>query len=223
MKKSLAFLALGLAASVSTALAATTLSLSVQEDALAPLTASSGTGSIVIAPGVTYGDFTFNVVSGTGNPVNSNGVLDLNTINVTTTTLAASHTLTIELTQTGLTGIVNPDTFLSQFSGTLFGVTSEKMTTYIDTTNAAFGTGTPLSTLTLTTTGGNSFTSASVATTSPFSETEIITAVFAPTNTGDHLNSGVDLSPSSAVPEPVSISLIGGGLALLGIFRLRRK
>jgi hypothetical protein len=34
---------------------------------------------------------------------------------------------------------------------------------------------------------------------------------------------GVGFQPAAATPEPVSMSLLGGGLALLGAARLRRK
>ncbi len=223
MKKSLAFLALGLAASVSTALASVSLAVSIQEDAFAALTATSTTG-LINFDNTAYHDFDVANVTGTGIPHLPNGSTNLNTFDVTSSPLAASHTLTLELTQTGLTGIANPASFLSAFSGTLVGVTSEKMTTYIDTSNAAFGTGTLLSTLTCTASCGNGpgALASGVTTASPFSETEIITAVFAPTATSDRLDSGVDISVAT-VPEPVSMSLIGGGLALLGLLRLRRK
>ncbi len=221
MIKKLSILAVGLAVGLSPAFA-TTVSLSIQETGtVGSLTASSSTGFVSIA-NAGYGDFQINDVSGTGSPVFNTPNLNLQTLNVSSLTLAASKTLTIELTETGLTGIPNPALYFNAFSGILNGVSSEKLTTYTDPSNTAFGTTDQVATATFTTKGGNSFNvSASAPTGHPFSETEIIVATFGPTSgKADSLDSSIFMG--TAIPEPASLALIGVGLLGLAVARKRR-
>jgi|GEM_PF-3320599 len=219
LKKFSILFAAGLVVTLPSAFAATNLQISLQETGYSDTTSSSPSGAVSIN-NMNYGDFQINTVSGIGSPVFGAPTLDLQTLNITSTSLAASHTLTIMLTQTGVTGLSNPFSFLSNFSGILTGVTSEQITSYVDPSNTAFGTADQLSTVHFTAAGSNAFNQvAQGPTANPFSETEIIVATFAPTTTGDGLNSSAVIS--SAVPEPASLALLGGGL--LGLAFIRRR
>ena len=220
MIKEVSVLALGLAMALPSAFATPTLSISLQEDAVAAMTATSATGFVSIS-NVSYHDFQINTVQGSGTPLLATPDLDLQTLNISSANLTTSHTLKIMLTETGITGVPNPETFMNSFEGILRGVTIETISSYTDPSNAAFGMANLLSTVTFTSQGSNAFNQIATApTNSPYSETEIISATFAPTvNNPDSLNSSAVIS--SAVPEPTSLALLGGGL--LGVSFLRRR
>ncbi|MGA8028648.1 MAG: PEP-CTERM sorting domain-containing protein [Bryobacteraceae bacterium] len=220
MIKKLSIFAVGLAIALPAAFASTTDEISLTESGFATMTASSGTG-LVSFNNIAYGDFVANTVTGTGSPIFNEPDLNLQTVNVSAMNLSSSKTLTIELTETGLTGLSNPFLFSNAFTGILNGVTSEKLTTYIDPSNTAFGTAHMLATTTFTAQGSNANNQlVSGPTTSPFSETEIIVATFGATSgKPDSLDSSILIQ--SAVPEPASLALIGTGL--LGLAFVRRR
>jgi hypothetical protein len=201
---------------------ADTISVSVQEGALTALTASSGTGFVDIANGTTYGDFTIESLTGSGSPLFAVPYLDLSTFDVTTS-LTSSATLTIMLTETGLTLPSSPLSVDSAFTGILNGVTSETISSYYDASNTAYGTGTALGTTTFTAAGSNSTDAPGTITASGlFSETEIIVATFGPTNgPAESLNSSALIT--STAPEPVSMGIVGAGLLGVGLVGFRRR
>jgi hypothetical protein len=213
------FIAAGLMLSAS-AIASPMLSLSVQEDGLAPLTASSGTGFVQIS-GSAYNDFIITTAAGSGSPVLTAPGINLQTLDITTNSLAASHTLTVMLTQTGLTSLNNSVSMMNSFQGLLSGITSATLSSYIDPTNSgAHAAGNLLATTTFTASGANAVNLLGSASTSGmFSETEVITAIFAPTSTGDSLNASATVT--AAAPEPTSIALMGAGLIGFTFFRRR--
>ncbi|MBV9157868.1 MAG: PEP-CTERM sorting domain-containing protein [Acidobacteriaceae bacterium] len=220
MIKRFSILALGLAIALPSAFGSPMVYLSLQETGFAADTANSSSGFVSLTTG-SYGDFQINNVTGTGSPVFSAPDLNLQTLNVSATTLSSSKTLTIELTQTGITGVPTPFNFDNAFTGILKGVTSETLTTYTDPGNTAFATTDMVATTTFTTSGANSVNQMAIAPTgTPFSETEIIVATFGPTTgVSDSLDSSILMG--SAVPEPTSIALLGGGL--LGLALIRRR
>jgi hypothetical protein len=209
----------------SLAQAAPVISLSLQEDGIPALTASSSTGAVSMN-NMNYYDFVLNTVSGLGSPLFAVPYLNLQTLNVSANNLSASHTLTIEITETGLTSTQAATQVNSAFAGILNGVSNETITSYYDPSNTAYGTGHQLSTISYNSTGSNSanlLAMMNVPVGSTFSETEVITATFQPTtgnpNGSDSLNSSAVLS---ATPEPASLALFGAGLLGLGVIRYRR-
>lgn len=202
------------------AMQAVEISLSLQETGDSPVTASSATGSVSIN-NTSYDDFTLNTVTGLGTPFYSTPELNLETLNVSSNSLTSSKTLTIELTETGLTPASPSESVLNSFTGILTGVTSETISSYYDPTDTAYGTTDPLATTTFTAAGSNSMNFNGVITASaPYSETEIITATFA-AGGPDTLNSSDHITP--AVPEPLSMGLLGGGLFGLSLLKFRRR
>ncbi|HWF46632.1 MAG TPA: PEP-CTERM sorting domain-containing protein [Bryobacteraceae bacterium] len=203
--------------------AAPMISLSVQEGALPALTVGPSSGSVVsINNGTTYGDFTIESLTGSGSPLFAVPYLDLSTFDVTTS-LTSSATLTIMLTETGLTLPSSPLPVSSAFIGILSGVTSETISSYYDASNTAYGTANSLGTTTFTAAGSNS-TDKFGTITAPglVSETEIIVATFAPTGgLTDSLNSSALIT--STAPEPVSMGVVGAGLFGVGLIGFRRR
>lgn len=228
MKKNLLMAFVGLAGSllyVSSAQATSVpaLSLSLQEDSMAAVTGGSSTG-VVSMNNVTYGDFLLNTVSGIGTPVLGSPYLDLQTLNISTPTMTGGHTLTIKLTETGLTATTSSLPLTSAFTGILNGVSSETVTSYYDASNTAFGTANVLDTATFGGLSNNVTMSANENISNlsnPFSETEIIVANFSAGM--DTLNSSALIEAGTSTPEPASCALIGGGLLGVALIRRRRR
>jgi len=170
----------------------------------------SGTANDLGTPGFaafsgTIGNFNVTNAQGVGFPdIGSPSApqLDLASFDFTTT---AGGTLTVEVTETGFATAAVGMMFLSDITG-VYGNSSATMNTYLDTTNADFGTGTPLSSGLFDNQSASTLL-ASVA--GPYSLTEIVTVT-----AGAGSFSSIDAAIVAA-PEPTSLTLLAAGLALL--------
>lgn len=129
--------------------------------------------------------------------------------------------LVIKFTVTDLTSPTFIANYLSKFSGNISGTTTAgakaELVTYYDPNNAQFGTTTLLSDLTGTGTYGLTGSAPGGGKT-PFSLTEVLTITASAA--GQSFSVDGSLTP---VPEPISLVVLGVGLAGVGMVRHRRK
>jgi hypothetical protein len=138
-------------------------------------------------------------------------VLDLTTLDLTTGT--AGGALTVSLSETGFTGKTAATLFLSSITG-IYNNSSAVMSTYFDTTDTPFGTGTLLSSGLV----NNQSAAVSVPSISgPYSLTEILTIT-----AGSNSLTSIDAAIVDA-PEPPALSLIGLALLALGAVGWRSR
>lgn len=161
----------------------------------------------------TIGNFTTSLDFGAGFPavgLPANPILDLTSLDLTTGT--AGGTLTISLTETGFAGTTAATLFASGFVGKYVNSTAT-MSTYLDPTNAPFGTGTLLSSGLLDGQTG-SVTEPVIA--GPYSLTEIVTVT-----AGANSLASIDAAIIDA-PEPASLSLLAAALLATGMLGFSR-
>lgn len=205
---------------VSSAFAVPTLSFQVDGGATTLCADGDACDDNPLAGVVTFNDslpsgFTVNVTTGITKPIFAGAQMDLNSVVVQTT--GGTHDLTIGFSETGFD--VAPAGLHGTFGGTLvFGAGSTvRAEAYYDTTNTLFGPGTLSFTIgpfTPIAFAGEGSGPGPVA--GPYSLTQYIVlhTVGGGTFSGDF--------NLQAVPEPVSVSLLGGAL-LLAAGGLRRR
>lgn len=178
------------------------------------------TGNGAVSYTTSTADYTMISVSGSGSPPTPEPSLNLISLDVTSGTSAATS-LTVELTETGLTSLTSPYNFSESFATILNnGAPSVSIKNYISSSDNAYATDQLIGSYNTTAAGSSSLntTSGAQTFTTPFSETEVITFGF--NGNGETAFADDSITPS---PEPMSLGLLGGGLAALGIMRFRKS
>ena len=187
---------------------------------------TSSSGSLI----VTGSSANFSVVTALafGFPQVAQPALDVQTTSISSTgNFATAHTVSFEVTQTGLTSAsagaplaALASSFTANFLINGAAITNVTLTSYADANNTAFGRDQLLSSVSYSTspTGSSPAIVANpTLNNSLFSETVVITATF--TAAGALLNAS---SQIVAVPEPASLALFGIGLLGMGLVRQRK-
>jgi hypothetical protein len=192
--------------------AAPMLGLTVQsggESSFQSVALGSDGGSYNFAA-VTVGNFTANNI---GTQLFSPDYIDLATFDLSSN---AGGTLVITLTGAGFTSPFGVSNWLTQFTGNVAnGTATVAAQSYLDNSDTLNNPGCAVGCTSLSSVNLGSSATASAVTDGSFALTEVITI----TTTG---NTRLSLDASvSNVPEPVSLALLGTGLAGIGLTRRR--
>jgi len=193
---------------------ADTVSIGLQEAGFnggSIVSVASGSGSASFSG--SYGTFVLNLVDGLGTPPLPEPQLDSSSIDVSS---SASGTLTVYVTESGVSSVTGVNNFLSGFTMNILtsGWTVTE-STYVDLGNGVFAITSPLGSQVFTGIGSASSINATPSLGSPFSETEVFT--ISANGTGQS-NATITMQ---RVPEPATLSLLGMGL--LSLLGLRKK
>ena len=210
--------ALGVVAVGVTPAHATLISLGLQEagtngGAITTVANDGGMGGVAYSG--SYGTFAFNLITAAGAPAQSSGTLDTTSIQ---TSSDGGGAINIFVTESGLTSPMGASNWLSSFTSNTFTGTVNSVVerTFISTSNALYG-GTQLASATFT--GINTSTATTAMTLAgTYSETVEYSISVGAGNAS--VNDTINLVPSP-IPEPMTLSLMAGGLLALGAVRKR--
>jgi hypothetical protein len=192
---------------------ADTVSIGLVEGAGSPTTVASGTGNATFnGP---FGTFSNLHIDGAGqSELTLTDMLFSNNIDTAT---AAGGTLSIFVTDQGLTQPIGTLPFTSSFTSNLLpsGWTLTE-STFVSSANALYS-GTPLSSANFSAIGTNVQTASAATGAGPYSVTEEF--VIRATGAGD-ANNTIDLS-ATPTPEPTVLVVLGCGLLGLGVLKRR--
>ena len=159
------------------------------------------------------GSFDVNVSTGLSDPVSGSPTspnMDLNSVDHS----AGAGTLTVKFSDDGFSGA--QPAFEATIGGTTQG--SIQYDTYIDTSNTLFGQGTLLTSISANSSPfAGTDTSSTGAPGGLYSLTQVVTITHSATG-----NTSFDAT-LQPVPEPMTVLLLGSGLAALGLIRRKRK
>ena len=169
------------------------------------------------------GSWNLNVGTGIGPDILGPATMDL--ASVSSAFFGAVDPLTVSLTQINIMAPVIG--FLMDFGGTGINLAGASYTAYADDSNAAFGLSQLIATLgPYGTSAFSGSTSGAVSVTGPYSLTQVLALTGGRFGELTMYSGDAQLSPivrTDQVPEPMMLTLFGGGLATAGAWLRRRR